>query len=101
ILDEPNAERRRVMLDRLGYAAFLRQAQPTILDADNDAGGESRLLRIDFRSDETLMCLGMRDPSTGRQYLLRVPPTMANCRQAAAWLAGFDNPDDYHPLVET
>lgn len=32
---------------------------------------------------------------------LRAPPTMASCHQAAAWVAGFDNPDDYRPLVET
>jgi hypothetical protein len=34
-------------------------------------------------------------------YALRVPPTMRSCRQAAAWMAGFDDPDDYRPLVET
>ncbi len=26
---------------------------------------------------------------------------VANCRTAAAWLAGFDNPDDYQPVHET
>jgi hypothetical protein len=40
-------------------------------------------------------------PSTGRRYALRVPPTMRSCRQAAAWTAGFDNPDLYRPLIET
>jgi hypothetical protein len=32
---------------------------------------------------------------------VRVPPTMRNCRQAVAWTAGFDNPDDYEPIAET
>jgi hypothetical protein len=40
-------------------------------------------------------------PSTGRQYIIRVPPTTPTCRHAAAWIAGFDNPDDYQPLIET
>ncbi len=40
-------------------------------------------------------------PSTGRQYMIRVPPNTATCRQAAAWIAGFDDPDDYHPVLET
>jgi hypothetical protein len=26
---------------------------------------------------------------------------MKTCRQAVAWTAGFDDPDDYRPLVET
>ena len=39
--------------------------------------------------------------STGRQYALRVPPAMRTCRQAAAWTAGFTDPADYNPLVET
>jgi len=42
-----------------------------------------------------------RCPSTGRKYLLRVPPHIADCRAAAAWLAGFNNPDEYRPVQET
>jgi hypothetical protein len=33
--------------------------------------------------------------------MLRVPPTMTTCRHAVAWTAGFDDPDDYQPTVET
>jgi hypothetical protein len=47
------------------------------------------------------MCVCVVCPSTGRQYVLRVPPTMRSCRQAAAWIAGYDNPADYRPLAET
>jgi hypothetical protein len=60
-----------------------------------------QLLRVLLPNDEPLICLSVIDPSTGRQYILRVPPNMETCHQAAAWIAGFDNPDDYHPLVET
>ncbi|MDB6133792.1 MAG: hypothetical protein JWM59_2035 [Verrucomicrobiales bacterium] len=49
-----------------------------------------------------LVCyLECRCPSTGRRYLLPVPPAVRTCRAAAAWMAGFDNPDDYAPLLET
>jgi hypothetical protein len=34
-------------------------------------------------------------------YLIRVPPDTKSCRHAAAWIVGFDNPDDYHPIVKT
>ena len=32
---------------------------------------------------------------------LRVPPTVRTCRAAAAWLAGFSEPDAYRPVLET
>lgn len=101
ILDERNAELRRVMLERMGYEAFLRETEAEILDRDRDPGGERRLLRVKLEGDEDLVCVSVICPSTGRQYLIRVPPTMRTCRQAAAWIAGFDNPDDYRPIVET
>ncbi|HEY7020277.1 MAG TPA: hypothetical protein VH349_04105 [Ktedonobacterales bacterium] len=101
ILKERNAEVRRVMLERVGYEQFLRQVEAETLDEDEDAGGLRRLLRVAMGQDEPLICLAVHDPSTGRQYLLRTPPAMQTCHQAAAWIAGFDNPDDYHPLAET
>jgi hypothetical protein len=101
VLRERNAERRRVILERMGYDAFLEQAHAEVLDSDRDAGGPRRLMRVALEDDEPLVCLAVCCPSTGRQYMLRVPPAMRTARQAAAWIAGFDNPDDYAPLVET
>jgi len=101
ILKQRNAEVRRVMLERVGYEQFLRQVEAETLDEDEDAGGPRRLLRVAVGQDEPLVCLAVHDPSTGRQYLLRTPPAMRTCHQAAAWIAGFDSPDDYHPLAET
>ena len=45
--------------------------------------------------------LQCRCPTTQREYLLPVPNNVITCRQAAAWMAGFDNPDDYAPIQET
>lgn len=45
--------------------------------------------------------LECRCPSTGRQYLLPVPPSIRTCHAAAAWMAGFENPHDYAPVLET
>lgn len=100
-LSEENAEVRRVMLERIGPERFVAEARPLVLDADTDRGGERRLLRVEIPGDEPLVALQVRDPSTGRQYMLRVPPDMTRCRHAAAWIAGFDNPDDYQPVLET
>lgn len=101
VLHERNIERRRVMLERMGYDLFLHEAAAEVIHRDRDRGGDRALLRVTLPGDEPLVCLCVRDPSTGRQYLLRVPPHLGTCHQAAAWIAGFDNPDDYHPLVET
>ncbi|MBV9125356.1 MAG: hypothetical protein JO112_18530 [Planctomycetes bacterium] len=101
ILGERNAERRRVLLDRFGFERFMDQAGAEVLDRDHDAGGERRLLRVLLEGDEPLVCVAVTCPSTGRRYLLRVPPDMKTCRQAIAWTAGFDNPADYQPQVET
>ena len=101
ILAEGNVERRRVLLERMGYETFLEHAKARKLDEDRDAGGVRRLLRVPMAGDEDLVCVSVICPSTGRQYVLRVPPTVTTCRQAVAWVAGFDDPDAYRPLSES
>jgi hypothetical protein len=101
VLDEKNTERRRVLLDRYGYAKFLADADAEILDRDTDPGGPRQLLRVKLKDDEDLVAMSCFCPSTGRQYMIRVPPATPTCRHAAAWIAGFDNPDDYQPILET
>jgi len=100
-LAEKNAEVRRVMIERIGNLRFAQEAQAKILDQDRDPGGVRQLLFIDLREDEPLVGLSCFCPSTARQYLIRVPPTMKTCHQAAAWMAGFDEPSLYRPLIET
>jgi hypothetical protein len=100
-LSAENAELRRVMVERIGSERFVAEANPQQLDTDVDRGGMRRLLRVDIPDDEPWVALEVRDPSTGRTYLLRVPPEIDTCRRAAAWVAGFDNPDDYQPILET
>ncbi len=101
VLAEVNAERRRVLLERMGYETFLSHAKAEILDEDRDAGGVRRLMRVPLEEDEPLVCVSVICPSTDRQYVIRVPPTMTRCHDAVAWVAGFDNADDYRPLIET
>ncbi|MGI0483834.1 DUF6745 domain-containing protein [Pantanalinema rosaneae CENA516] len=100
ILNTENVELRRILIERLGYDTFLQQVGGVVRDRDRDAGGERQLVCVMFEDDEPLMMLKVVCPSTGHTHVLRVPPEMRSCRQAAAWIAGFDNPDDYHPLIE-
>jgi len=101
VLNEQNAELRRVKMERIGFERFLSEANPEVLDSDTDPGGERKLFRVQLEDDEPLVCVSVGCPSTGRRYLVRVPPNTSTCRQAVAWTAGFDNPDDYAPRVET
>lgn len=107
IWDEFNLEKRRVMIDRMGYDRFFRDANAELLDIDEDTGGERQLLRVElpatnqWRREEPVVCLAVSCPSTDRRYLLRVPPHITNCHAGAAWLAGFDDPKLYAPIKET
>jgi hypothetical protein len=101
ILAESNSALRQVLLERFGLERFFIEANAQMLDIDQDAGGERKLLRVPIAGDEDLVCVLVHCPSTGRRYILRVPPTMKTCREAIAWTTGFDNPDLYRPLVET
>ena len=41
------------------------------------------------------------DPSTGRKYVLRVPPKSRTASEGVAWTFGFDNEADYQPEMES
>jgi hypothetical protein len=101
VINEHNAEVRRIMLEQIGYDRFFEMANTTVMDQDRDPGGERRLLNVDLPGEEPLVCLSVSCPSTERGYLIRVPPSIATCHQAAAWIAGFDDPNEYHPAIET
>lgn len=101
VLSESNAERRRMLLDRYGYKKLMQDADAIVLDEDRDPGGPRQLLKIVLQGDEDLVALSCYCPSTQRQYVIRVPETVGTCHAAAAWIAGFDNPADYRPMIET
>jgi len=100
-LDQPNAELRRVMIERIGFERFLRDVRAEVVHEDRDPGGPRQLLRVPLENDEPLVVVSVRCPSTDRHYIIRVPPGMKTCHQAVAWTAGFDNPDEYRPVKET
>ncbi len=101
LLQVRNVTHRRVLIARMGLERFLRELGGLVLDRDRDAGGERQLLSVPLPYDEPIQALRVRCPSTGHEYVLRVPPHLRTCRRAAAWLAGFDNEQDYRPLIET
>ncbi len=101
ILREQNVERRRVLLERVGMEWFIANTDAKVIDNDHDSGGQRRLLRISFQNGADVVCIEVRCPSTGRQYVLQVPPQTRTCLEGAAWIAGFQDPARYRPLQET
>jgi hypothetical protein len=101
ILTERNVTLRSILLDRMGAESFVRQSRAKVVDMDRDRGGQRRLLRILFERGQDFVCLDVHCPSIGKQYFRRVPPQVRTCHQAAARVAGFRNPADYQPEVET
>ena len=95
-----NTEVRRILLERVDPAKLLAEKHVQVLHEDEDPGGKRRLLELRVEHSRFLF-LECRCPSTGRVYHLRVPPTVRTCHAAAAWMAGFEDPDEYIPLVET
>lgn len=64
----------------------------------SDASGS--LYRLDVSDGEPIFAVQVHCPSTGRMYLLRVPPTVRTAREAVAWT--FDVPAEaYRPFAET
>jgi hypothetical protein len=107
--NEPNAEVRRVLIDRYrvgeeisGAAAFMRDAGGKRLDHDERFG---TLWRRELPDDESIVLLEVVNATaerdgTRRHYWLRVPPTMTTAHEAAAWT--FDRAsEEYAPEIET
>jgi hypothetical protein len=103
ILGEQNAEIRRVMIERVGLERFLVEAGAKVIDSDvQPMRGQpdtiNELLSIELPGDPegVLKAVKVIDPSTGRTYILRVPPDMQRMKQALAWT--FDVPEDEYVL---
>lgn len=90
VINLPNAEVRRAVIELIGIEKFIKDAKPDVLD-DNEIHGT--LLKVKLEGDEDLTLLHVKDPSTTREYFLRVPPDMKTSAQARAWTFGFNSQD--------
>ena len=104
VLAEPNAELRRVMLEIMGTERFFQEVQPQVIHHDLDGPGHPRrLLKIALPNDPEGSMVGVEvvDPSTGRQYILRVRPDVKTCAEAvASTFPGLPAGARYTPDVE-
>jgi leucine-rich repeat protein SHOC2 len=91
LLDEENAEIRKVIIEQIGYDRICQE-----LDAiERDIWREYTLLEIKGEIDvEPIVLLKMTCPSTGHIHALRVPPDMQSAAEAITWVNGGIHPDD-------
>lgn len=93
IIGIPNSELRRAVVELVGYEKIVSEA--ITLDESSDG----KLLKIKLQEDEDIVLVHVKDPSTDREYFLRVPPKMKTAKQARAWTFGFDEAD-FNPVQE-
>lgn len=98
---EPNAEVRRVLIERYGLDNYLREGR--VIKIHQDQCGI--LYRMNLASDEPILVVRVQNSTpepdgTIKEYFLRVPPNMMRARQAVAWTFGLSE-EEYMPLVET
>ena len=62
---------------------------------------DSELYRIHLgKSVEDIQIVKVKDSSTDKYYILRVPLTVSTCNEAIAWTFGLSG-DEYDPAKET
>ncbi len=92
LLQEKNAELRRVLIQGIGYDRLCQELQAVELDAWR----EYSLIRIDSQVDvEPIYLLKMICPSTASIHAARVPPEITTAREAIRWVNWDTDPEDF------
>lgn len=92
LLQEKNAELRRVLIQGIGYDRLCQELQAVELDVWR----EYSLLRIDSQVDvEPIYLLKMTCPSTSNVHATRVPPEITTAREAIRWVNWETDPEDF------
>lgn len=92
LLQEQNAELRKILIQEIGYSRIVEELQAIELDSYE----EYTLLKINLDIDiEPIYLLKMICPSTGNIHVLRVPPEMKTAREAITWVNWNIPPEDF------
>lgn len=94
LLEEKNAELRRVLIEGIGYDRIVEELKAKELDAWR----EYTLLSIpgiDVNLLNPIYLLKMICPSTGKIHALRVPPEVNSAREAIRWVNWGTDPEEF------
>jgi Domain of unknown function (DUF6745) len=98
-----NLEKRRLLLDRIGYERFLDIADATLHQQDDYGKLWRTTLPVDGEPLTVVEVVNATPEPDGtrRRYFLRVPPQTRTAREAVAWTFDFSDATDYFPAIET
>ena len=92
IIEEYNAELRRVLIQGIGYERIAQELAAIELDSYQ----EYTLLKINTDIDiEPISLLKMTCPSTKFIHVLRVPPDVVSAREAIRWVNWGISPEEF------
>jgi hypothetical protein len=92
LLDEPNAELRRLICQNIGYTKLCEALNAQELDVWR----EYHLLKVELNAtQEPYLMLKMTCPSTNHIHTVRVPPSMTSARDAIRWINQDIDPEDF------
>lgn len=94
ILNCKNTTIRSLLMQRFGFDKFMKEAGTKVIDANNGR----KLLMVPGTAP--IVAVEVRDSTTGRNYILSVPPNIKNCEEAVAWTFGLEK-EQYKPIKET
>jgi hypothetical protein len=94
---ERNVEARRIIQECLG-GRFVEEIGARFVDGGD--GGVLYEIELPNDPERVARYVQVRDPSTGREHFLRVPPSIQTAAEAVAWTFGCTT-DEYHPAQET
>lgn len=84
IKEEQNEEVKRLRIERYGWGNYFDGIGAVLVDERrNDIEGTNEYLMVGDNM-KALLCIC---PSTGKQFVLEVPPDTKDCRSAQAWLS--------------
>jgi hypothetical protein len=104
---ESNAERRRILVERIGFDRLVREGHARIRHEDETGRlWERPMGPVGWqRNDESVVVVEVQnttpEPDGSRKvYFLRVPPHTRTAREGVAWTFGMRN-DEYAPRAES
>lgn len=97
VIDCDNQTLKHRALVACGYERFVEEVGATTVDVD----GEDSLIQLNpSGTNQPIQFVYVKDATSDKRYLLRVPPTMRRVREAIAWTFGMGE-REYRPEVET
>ena len=95
ILAIRNIEDRRKAIKIYGEENFMRDIKGEVIDKEKD----NYLIRVKNKPEDFVF-MNLKDSSTDRRYMIRVPPDTKTVKEGLAWSFGL-SPEEYKLEVET